>query len=404
MLTFGTGSLPARADKGGRMCSRVPWLRLLEPFPHLSGGSCFELIRKVRAFFGIIGISVGIYAYLSSAMAAVEEDNDREISQSDHSRSVLSQELTTNLSVGNMTDGGANIPETVWSLDVSSGAHLDRFSVEPGSEINTVLGVPLERTYFWFRTTPGFWGANGDERARHLLAAPLVFQVASCGGSSAEHPDLDRCDNTYNNIDPSVDDSKGKRHLSNDDVTIGSSDVSAAAPNDTNSTTSELSNPPTPSPYSSNLETIPNNVPDSSLLALAATWTPSIDDLNELADGPTTPIDGLTASIDDPTVPVYNVTDPVYILTPPIDDPTSPVYNVTAPIYILTPPIDFSPPEVVPPSPIISVGDPEPGSGQRPIPEAPTWVMTTIGFSVVIFIFRKKKRNRVIPISIIDAP
>ena len=39
---------------------------------------------------------------------------------------------------------------------------------------------------------------------------------------------------------------------------------------------------------------------------------------------------------------------------------------------------------------------------ERPIPEAPTWVMTTIGFSVVVFLFRKKKRNRVIPISIID--
>jgi hypothetical protein len=379
MLTFGTGSLPARADKGGRMCSRVPRLRLLEPLPYFSGSSRFELIRKVRAFFGIVGVFVGMYAHLSSAMAAVEEDADREISQYDYSIPALSQELTTNL-LGNMTDGGAIIPETVWSLDVSSGVHLDRFSAGPGSENNTVLGVPPERTYFWFKTTLGSWEANDDERARYLLAAPLVFQVASCGGSSAEHPDLDRCDNTYNNIYQSVDE---KRHLSSDEVTIASSDDSAAAPNDTNSTTIELSDPPTPNPHPSNRETTPDNFHDSSWLALAAAWTSPIGDLNALADGPTSPIDDLTTSI---------------------DDLTAPVYNVTAPVYILTPPIDFSPPEVVPPSPIISVGDPEPGSGQRPIPEAPTWVMTTIGFSVVILIFRKKKRNRVIPISIIDVP
>jgi len=384
MLRFGTRSFPTRADTGDRTRTRVSRLTLLEPLQRLGGSSRFELIRKVRAFFGIVGVFVGIYVHSSSAMAAVEEDDNQEASQSGYSIPALYQQLTSNISVGNITDGEALVPETVWSLDASSGVHLDRISGASGSEINTVFDVPYERAEFGFGSTLGFLGANDDERARYLLAAPPVFQVASCGGSSAEHPDLDRCDNTYNTIDQSADDSKKNRHVNSDNTTIASSYNSAAAPNDTNSTTVESINPSTPSPYTLNLENTPDNVHDLSWLTLAAALTSPIDD-------PAAPIDDLTAPIDDLTAPINDPTDP-----------TAPAYNVTTPVDILTPPTYFSPPEVVPPSPIIFVGDPGPGSGRRPIPEAPTWVMTTIGFIVVVFLFRKKKRNRVIPISIID--
>jgi hypothetical protein len=92
----------------------------------------------------------------------------------------------------------------------------------------------------------------------------------------------------------------------------------------------------------------------------------------------------LTVSVPPPGLP-----------TPPTDD--------------LTPPIDPSPPEN-PPSPI-SVDAPGPGLDfplgftpptQKPIPEMPTWVMTVIGFGIVVFFFGTKRKNRVNPISIVD--
>ena len=43
-----------------------------------------------------------------------------------------------------------------------------------------------------------------------------------------------------------------------------------------------------------------------------------------------------------------------------------------------------------------------PSQPLKPIPEASTWVMTIIGFSIMAFAFGKKRRSRINPISIID--
>jgi hypothetical protein len=418
MLRFGTRSFPTRADESGGMRTRVSWLTSLEPLLHLGGRSCFELLRKVRAFFGIVGVFVGIYVHSSSAMATVEEDANQEASQLGYSIPSLYQELMTNMSVGNITNGEAFIPETVWSLDVNSGVRLDRISGAGGSEINTVFGVSHERADFWFRTIIGFWEGNGTDRAPYLPATPLVFQVASCGGNSAERPDLDHCGGVYNQIDQFADDQKETRQINKDDTTIVSNNDTGNTLNNTNNTTIGSSSPSAPSPYTPNLETMPDTVHNLSWLIPAATWraqtnVPNSDPTTQNNTNITT-IGSSSPSAPSPYTPNLETTpDTVHDLswlipaaawTAPFDNVTAPIDALTAPIHALTSPIDPLPPDVLPPSPIIFVGDPEPGSGRRPIPEAPTWVMTAIGFSVVVFLFRKKKRNRVIPISIIDIP
>ena len=115
MLRFGTRSFPIQAYEGSQMRTRVSRLRLLEPLPHLSGSSPFELIGKLRAFLGVVGVFVGICAYSPLAMSEVEEDTNQEASKSGYGIRALSQEVMTNLSVSKMTDGDALIPETVWS-------------------------------------------------------------------------------------------------------------------------------------------------------------------------------------------------------------------------------------------------------------------------------------------------
>ena len=93
-------------------------------------------------------------------------------------------------------------------------------------------------------------------------------------------------------------------------------------------------------------------------------------------------------------------------LETPID---APALEPPALIADLTP----SPyPETPAPSPIIYVDNPGPISDLppvfapqplKPIPEASTWVMTVIGFSIMAFLFGKKRRPRINPISIVDA-
>jgi hypothetical protein len=93
--------------------------------------------------------------------------------------------------------------------------------------------------------------------------------------------------------------------------------------------------------------------------------------------------------------------------TPPIDGLTP---AVGAP-YPEVPTPEVPTPEGPTPGPITYVDDPWLGSGLppvfipqplKPIPEAPTWVMTIAGFGIMVFVFRKKRRPRINPVSIID--
>ena len=93
---------------------------------------------------------------------------------------------------------------------------------------------------------------------------------------------------------------------------------------------------------------------------------------------------------------------------PPIDDLAPTIDVLAPPIDVLAPPIDVLAP---PPTQVTVLDNPEPESGLpplftpqplKPIPEASTWVMTITGFSIIAFTFRKKRRPRINPISIID--
>src|SRR5262249_17485519 len=138
--------------------------------PHPNGDSRSELSYKMRAFFHIVVFSVGIYAYPLSAVAKIEERATNDKSQyGDAIPTILHNllNLTTNeetddeLSIiddsldNNEHDGShriflysrnhyrfenAMIPEVTWSLDVSTGVHLDRIADEPGSQTHAAFG------------------------------------------------------------------------------------------------------------------------------------------------------------------------------------------------------------------------------------------------------------------------
>ncbi len=389
MLRFGTRSFPTRVHECGQMRARVSRLRLLERLPLLSGSSPFELIGKLRAFLGVAGVFVGICAYSPLATAEVEEDTNQEASKSGYGIPALSQELMTNLSVSNMADGEALIPETVWSLDVNSGVHLDRIAGGPGSETNAVFGERVESTVFWSGATLGLWNDNHTDGVSGLSITPLQFQVASCGGSAPERSTLDYCDgNDLKSGQDNDNSSTSGRGKSNTTTQGTDSDVMLSS----GASLSSLNIPSNTPPLTSAIaDTLPMQG-DMTLLGQCDGVSISCAPIH--IDPPATPIDSSAPEF--PATPIDSTAPESP--TPPIDStaPESP----TPPIGNLTPPIDPSPPEVVPPGPPIFGGDP--GSGRRPIPEAPTWVMTTIGFSIVVFLFRKKKRGRTNPISVVD--
>ena len=341
------------------MRTRVSRLMLLEPLAHLSGSSPFELIGKLRAFLGVAGVFVGICAYSPLAMAEVEEDANQEASKSGYGI-----ELMTNLSVSNMTDGEALIPETVWSLDVNSGVHLDRIAGGPGSETYAVFDGGLESTVFWSRATLGLWNDNHTDGVPGALITPPQFQVASCGGSAAEGSSLAYCNSS---------DVKADKNNGNSAMTIVDSARQSTASSVMLSSGTSSSSPVAPS-------NIAPFIPTKLLISGDLTLLGQCDAVSI----PCAPIHiDPSATLIDSSAPESPA---------PLIDSSAPE-SPTPPIGDLTPPIDPSPPEVVPPNQIF-VDDP--GLGQRPIPEAPTWVMATIGLSIVVLFFRNKKR--VVPI------
>jgi hypothetical protein len=388
MLRFGTRSSRTRAHKGDQMRTRVSQLRLSKSLPHLSGGTRSELIRKMRAFFGIAGLFAGIYVYLPSALAEVEEDQNQSTTKHGYDISTISNGLTTSFSLTRITNDEATrylstlddfygdsgyarshdkspsgfdetlIPEAVWSLDGSMGVHIDRISGGSETDVYARLGQEVESTDFWLRTFTGLWN-----EARNNIDPSIQFQVASCGGTYAERSSLDYCE--INGAEAIINNNNLDKVNNNDDL---------AAKQATNSSVTLSSGT-----SSSRLDASSNIAPlisatannfllqgDLTVLSqrddVSASWSIQIE---------------LQATIIDSFAPGSP--------TPPIDD--------------LTSSIDPSPTEVVPP-PIVLVDDPD----QRPIPEAPTWVMTAIGFGIMVVLFRKRKTHRIYPISIVDYP
>jgi hypothetical protein len=408
MLRFGERSFPTRSCKGGQIRAGAPQFRLLDQPPHLSRNLRAELIDKMRALFGIVGVFVGAYAYSPSVMAEGEEVSSQDESTYGYDTPIILRGLINNtIEIEDDTSfdlsaidyyhiNNVHIPATVWSLDVSTGVHLDRISGGSGSATYAVFGSRLERTDFWSRAILGLWNDNITSPGPNLLITPALFQVASCGGSSAEHSNLDYCDSNDINADKHNDNSKnderdkGNSQGADNNVIIANNTDDVTSSNNTSNTS--FSSPGAPFHIA---PLMPSNFLTSGDLTLLGQCDGvSISCAPIDIEQPAAPIDSSapefpTPPIDAPTPPIDDTTQPPIA---PVDDPTPPVDDPTPPTDDPTPPI-----EVVPPG----SGGGGSGSG-RPIPEAPTWVMTAIGFGIVAFVFRRKNNNRINSISIID--
>jgi hypothetical protein len=412
MMTFRHTHIVDADPLGRRTLCEVPSLGSLKPLSHFNGWSRFKLSSKARVFFGII-VFVGTYACSSSALAEVEEDTNQEVNKSDYSVPTLSNNIMTNLLIDNYTDedvasyllnldsshdhaefvdrnaeehagrqpafsSSTNphgfddplIPGTVWSLDASTGAHLDHIAEGSGSDIYAAFGGSPEINDFWIRANFGLWANNNTGGAPVLLDTPLEFQVASCGGSSAERSNLDYCNNAK--------------------------------------LTSDQLNDPSSKPVQSGSDTATqpasNNVPSSGDgLVSDAGPLPQI--------APIMPqLQGTLSILGQCDVAASCVSVVVGALEPPIDAPALEAPALEAPA-LEAPSLSLPYPETPAPNPIIYVDNPGPISDLppvfapqplKPIPEASTWVMTIIGFSIMAFIFGRKRRPRINPISIID--
>jgi hypothetical protein len=412
------------AKPPSRRIVRASSLSSLKPFSRFSGPSRFNFRSTARVFFGVIGIFAGTYACCSSALAEVEEDSNQEAETPGYIIPALSDDIMTNLVIGNHTDKGvanystfdnshddaefarhntetytgsypafpsstypqgfdnAHIPEAVWSLDVSTGAHLDHIPDSSGSEVYAFFGGRPETTDAWLGEIFGSGSGNNTSRASGVLgAAALQFQVASCGGSSAEHSNLDYC-SSAKLVSNQASDSPSEPEQSNNNTATQSTSNNVLSPND--GPASYLSAQTITAPLAPSIAN--NSLLPGTLSVLGCDIFASCASV--LIDPLETPTD-----IDPPETQV----DAVALDPPP-------------PIGDLAPPIDqFS--DAPPPGPTNYGGDP--GSGPslppvftsqplKPIPEASTWVMTIIGFSVMAFAFGKRRRPRINPISIID--
>jgi hypothetical protein len=295
------------------------------------------------------------------------------------------------------------IPEAVWSIR-NSPIHLDRIRDGVESKIYTGSDAQFERPILWTRTAIALWsGSNVYGPAGLLPLPPVELQVASCGGNHAEHKDLDYC-SVREDIIGKIAEQEDLSNVNSDNNTLDSASNKAFSPGVTTSS----SNP-------SNQSTSPSSTPTPISNPLSHGDLTALDQCDGAAGVcavVTTPIDMPIIPIDMPIIgsqapPIDDLTLPIDVLAPPIDVLAPP----TPPIDVLAPPINLPPPATLPPIQVAFPDNPGPGSDPppfftpsplKPIPEASTWVMTIIGFGIMIFVFRKKRRPRVNPISIID--
>jgi hypothetical protein len=389
---------------GDQMLPIIPCFGIMEQVPYLGGSS--RLIHRMRTFCGIAGSLIGIYLNSIAALAEVEEVS-KDLIGSSSSISTLPSSLSIDLfgdDYDNIYNKGVvkfplddnNIPEAVWSLHNNSPVHLGRIRDGVASSIDTGTGARFDGPGSWIRTAFALLVGNSMYTSGSLLPVPpLQFQVASCGGNHAEHRDLDYCtmrdDILRQEIEQqSLSDTKdGITGLEDANNSVISPNDVFPSPNANDQSTPSLS---TPTP-------VANPRPQGGLIALdpcgGVSGVCAIVDLGLAATSIDLPIvDSATPLTDD--------------LAPAIDFPAPPIDFPAPPIEFPAPPIDVLAP---PPTQVIVLDSPEPEAGLppiftpqplKPIPEASTWVMTITGFSIIALAFRKKRRPRICPISIID--
>jgi hypothetical protein len=388
---------------GDQMLPIIPCFGILEQVPYRGGRS--RLIHRRRTFYGIVGSLIGIYLNSTAALAEVEEVS-KDLGGPSNSISTLRSGLSIDLSVDdydNISDKGVTkfrldedlIPETVWSLHNNSPVHLDRIRDGVESSIDTGTGAHLDNPSLWIRTSFALWIGNSIYASGGLLPVPPIqFQLASCGGGHAEHSDLDYC-----NMRDEVLGKEIQQHTLSDaeDGNTRSEDANTnvVSPNDVSSS-SNANDQSTPS--LSTPTPVANPPPQGGLIALdpcgGALGVCAIVDLGQAVTPTDLPI------VDTSPPPIDDLAPTIDVLAPPID-------VLAPPIDVLAPPIDVLAP---PPTQVTLLDNPAPADlpplftsqPLNPIPEPSTWVMTVIGFSIIAFIFRKKRRRRINPISIID--
>lgn len=410
MVRFRHRHIFCLGPRGQRMHSSPSLRGCREPLSHFKGYSRSDISTKARVFFGVVSIFAGTYACLSPGLAEVEEGTSQDGGKA-AGITTLSNDTVTNIFIGNSADDDVGeyistterprddidsrhlsleaytrgrpasasiknpngfddvlIPDAVWSLDVSTGAHIDHTSAGPGSEFYSIpVGRP-EINDLWLRVIFGSGDGSNPYNTPDLPAAPPRFQVASCGGSSAERSNLDYCNSAQLIADQLSDQSRSEQSDSDTDMQGASNNglSSGAAP--TSNSSAQTSIPPFP---------------------------PAIADIKPLLQG-TLIVMGSCGDVSVSCSPTQIFSAVPDSPASPSDDPipsTDPPYPVATPgpvTYVADPGSGPSLPPVITPEPL------------KPIPEASTWVMTITGFSVMFFMFRKKRRPRVHPISIVD--
>jgi hypothetical protein len=348
----------------------------LKPLPHSKGYS--NVSRKTRAFLGAVSIFAGTCACFSPALGEVEEDSGQD--GATYSISVLSSDTVTNFSANDSVDDDVSkylstpsnstdnidsarfsadlspfpsvknpyvvddilIPATVWSLDVSTGTHLDHASSDPDPEFHTTGWLP-EITDVWIRALFGSWSSGNT----YAFTAPPPFQVASCGGGGPERSNLDYCDNNLLLIGQLLKSDPQKSERPDKDVDTPDADNNMAS-----NSTGQSGVAPFPSAIANF-----NSLLNGTLSILGRSGDVSVSSATTQMASPGTILDVAESSTDD--------------LTPSTDPP----------IPVSDPGISLGPPPVV-------------TSQRRPIPEPSTWVMTIVGFSIMAAIFGRKRRAR----------
>jgi hypothetical protein len=405
----------------------------------LYGRSRFTLSSKACAFLGVVGVFAGTSSGSSSALAEAEENVGQQINDPGYSVSNLSNGTVTNLLINSYADeevarylstldrphnakqsalsdiatytgshpafhsstnphgfDDSLIPEAVWSLDGSIGVHLDHIPGGPGSDIYAVFNSRAGINDFWMRAIASSWIYNYTNKASGLFFAPVTFQVASCGGTSAERGNLDYCD-SVKLLDNQLNDSPVATAPSNDNTTpsVTNSRLPSNDPPASNSAAQSIPAPLAPFivDQSRPQETLNVIGPCDVFASCSSVVT---DPLETLLDAPAPDPLQLDAPAPDPLQLVAELTPPI---AAPV--PYPPPLNGN-----LTPPLESISPEPLPPD----ANDPGSGPPQvfspppEPVttPEASTWVMTAVGFGFMAFTFRKRRRPRNNPISVID--
>ena len=221
--------------------------------------------------------------------------------------------------------------------------------------MDTLVGGFLGNLDFGVKATLGLWKVSSRDRARDF--APQ-FQVANCGGSSAERSNLDYCNNLNTN-----DENRKLVDINSNNTTTQNANINAnmigVPPNGTSAASGD-------------------NARNATSLRSPSADNPLVqDNLTFLAqcDGVSVPC--AIISIDRPAT----LSDSPTPGSLPFDYPPTPFATPGSPVS--------SPPGVPPPSPVVSVDDRGLDSDLSPIftpppvasvPEASTWVMTIVGY------------------------